>query len=172
MKKIILAFFAVGALFSSCSSDGDKNENLITYSSNIDNVIYWSRKDECKNIKGHTGLYSGYVDSTKIYSYGFKMPISEISNKPLKKVIFKSWILSDNPASKVTFLISIEKDGKSLLWKGVQVTDFMKNKNEWFQVVGEAEIPKNLPKDASILMYLWSPDNTSALIDDFEISFE
>jgi hypothetical protein len=100
------------------------------------------------------------------------MDFADIFDKHYKKIKFKSWISTDNPSSKVTFLISIEKEGKSLLWKGVQVTDFMKNKNEWFQVTGEADIPNNIPKDAVILMYLWSPDNTAALIDDFELSFE
>jgi len=100
------------------------------------------------------------------------MSLAEISDKQLKKVRFKAWILSDNPSSQVSLILSIEKDGKMYQWKGVKVTDFQVKPNEWFEAIGESEIPNNIPRDANVLMYIWSSDKTSALADDFEISFE
>lgn len=170
MKKKYVYLFVISYVFFSCSSE--KSENPLTYSCDVDNVFYWSGKEECKKIKGHTGEYCAFVDSTKEYGFGFKMSPSEISDKPLRKVRFTTWILSDNPASQVAYVLSIEKDGKVFLYKGIKVVDFMENKNEWFQVVGEVEIPDNVPKDADVLLYIWSPDKSYALADDFEISFE
>jgi len=172
MRKVLLVGFVLSIFFSFCSSDKTETGNKLSYSCGIDNIIHWSGKDECKKQKGHTGEYCGYVDSTNEYGFGFLISFSEIFDKHYKKIIFKSWILSDNPSSQVTLSLSIEKDGTFFLWKGIKVTDFMQKKNEWFQVVGIAEIPNNEPKDANVLMYVSSPDKSSALADDFEISFE
>jgi len=172
MKKIIVVVCGLSFFLSFCSSEKTKNENAITYSCDIDNVIHWSGKEECKKIKGHTGEYCAFVDSTKEFGFGYKMSLAEISDKQLKKVRFKAWILSDNPSSQVSLILSIEKDGKVYQWKGVKVTDFQVKPNEWFEAIGESEIPNNIPRDANVLMYIWSSDKTSALADDFEISFE
>ena len=172
MKNIVMVFCGISVFLCFCSSENIDNGNSIVYSCKIDNVNRWSGSSECKKIKGHSGNYCAFVDSTKEFGFGFKMTLSEISDRQIKKVKFSCWALADNLSSNVTLLVSIEKNGKVFLWKGVKVSDFQTKKDEWCQLVGEADIPNDVPKDSNVLMYIWSPDKTSALADDFEISFE
>ena len=165
--KLYLSFLFIVVLFVlSCS-----NDEKITFNSSIEgwtqgyNSIYTG--------DGHSGKLCSKIDSLNPYSFGFVYSIKDISKNKLTKADFSAWVKVENIKNEISLVASIWSDKKNsqLQWVGFNVPEQVKIKNEWTKVNGKIEIPANLPDDAIIKFYVWSPKADVAFIDDFEIIF-
>lgn len=165
--KLYLSFLFIIVLFvSSCS-----NDEKVTFNTSIEgwtlgyNSIYTGN--------GHSGNLCSKIDSQNPYSFGFIYLIKNISKKELTKATFSAWVKTENIKSSISLVASIscDKNNKQLQWVGCNIIDFVKKSNQWTNVKGEIQIPKDLPDDAEIRFYAWSPKGDVGFVDDFEISF-
>jgi len=165
--KLYLSFLFIVVLFvSSCS-----NDEKVTFNSSIEgwtlgyNSIYTG--------DGHSGKLCSKTDSLNPYSFGFVYPIKDISKNKLTKADFSAWVKVENIKNEISLVASIWSDKKNsqLQWVGINVSEQIKTINKWTLVKGEIIFSKDLPDDAVIKFYVWSPKADVAFIDDFEIIF-
>jgi len=154
----------------SCSSD---KKNDLTFKNDIDQMAGWIKDPTIMKGEGHSGKYFLKVDSLMPYSLGFNELLSNISSKPLKKINFSAWCKANTLTKNVVLVCDVvTKENQHIVYKGVSLKDYLKNPNEWMQISGDVNLPSNLPADAKVLVYLWTPQKEVAYIDDYEISFE
>ena len=168
--KSYTCLFIVILFISSCTED----KKQITFSSSVDGAYGWvNGTNTLVSVPSHSGNSCSKIDSLNPYSFGFVYSIKDISKNKLTKADFSAWVKVENIKNEISLVASIWSDKKNsqLQWVGFKVPEQVKTKNEWTLVNGKIEIPANLPDDAVIKFYVWSPKGDVAFIDDLEISF-
>lgn len=175
MKKSILYILLVSAIVSSCSSEKKKNdleftndlENLKGFSG-IDNNVASVQKGTARS-----GEYISYTDSAKRFGYMFKAKLSDISDQQLKSVKAEVWVYQEQINMEAVLVITIDSLGKSIVWQGQKLNEFVKESKKWTAVTEEMDLSK-LPqsKDYGISIYVWNTGNTPILSDDYRVRFD
>jgi len=161
--------FVITLFVSSCS-----NDEKVTFNCSIDDNQGWTLGyNSIYTGDGHSGNLCSKIDSNNPYSFGFVYPIKDISKNKLTKADFSAWVKVENIKNEISLVASIWSDKKNsqLQWVGINVSEQIKTINKWTLVKGEIIFPKDLPDDAVIKFYVWSPKGDVAFIDDLEISF-
>jgi len=71
------------------------------------------------------------------------------------------------------FVIAIENDGDTYIWRGFGLNEYIRAYSNWWQAKCETEINYNDLKENSILkIYVWNEDKITGHIDNFEISLK
>jgi len=169
MKSYTFLFIVI-LFISSCSED----KKQITFSSSVDGAYGWvNGTNTLVSVPSHSGNSCSKIDSLNPYSFGFVYSIKDISKNKLTKADFSAWVKVENIKNEISLVASIWSDKKNsqLQWVGINVSEQIKTINKWTLVKGEIIFPKDLPDDAVIKFYVWSPKGDVAYIDDLEISF-
>ena len=78
-----------------------------------------------------------------------------------------------NAAERIdgSYVISIEKDGKSLEWKSVRINDFMIEKNKWNYIFNFLVLKPELisQKGLKLKVYAWNNGKVPFLVDDLQV---
>lgn len=168
MKHFFYLFVAL-LFITSCS-----NDEKVTFSCSIDQNYGWVQGyNSIYNGDGHSGNMCSKIDSINPFSFGFTYLIKNINKKSFTKATFSAWVKVENIQNGINLVVAITSDNgkKQLQWVGYRIAEFVKTPNQWTIVNGEIQIPENLPDDAQISFYAWSPKGESGFIDDFEIIF-
>ena len=159
--------FVITLFVSSCS-----NDEKVTFNCSIDDNQGWTLGyNSIYTGDGHSGNLCSKIDSNNPYSFGFVYSIKDISKNKLTKADFSAWVKVENIKNEISLVASIWSDKKNsqLQWVGINVSEQIKTINNWTFVKGEIIFPKDLPDDAVIKFYVWSPKGDVAFIDDLTI---
>lgn len=170
--KFINLFLLIALFFiSSCSED----DNKITFSSSVDEKYGWTNGlNTIVSAPSHSGTICSKIDSLNPYSFGFYYEVKQLFINPIKKAKFSAWVKLDKLPTNIALVGTITSNQNKIKhqWVGINTNDIIKQTNEWTLVKGEIIFPDNLPADAQIWFYAWSPNGQIAYVDDLEISFE
>ncbi len=158
---IILVF-----LFISCS----RKDSEQVYKCNIFELYPWIEKGKIKEINLPNHPYVAYVDSTCEFSFGFQAYYKNIKPSNPKKVTISCEVYPYNLPNNVQLVLEMKENDTNIFWKSEEITNG--KVGEWNKLLLSAYIPQKLPPDVSILVYLWSPNKETALVDNFLVKFE
>ncbi|MCC7051510.1 MAG: hypothetical protein IT239_07025 [Bacteroidia bacterium] len=175
LKKIVLKVTTILSTFILASCGNSGNENIIN--TNFDDIKLWN-KAESRLVYADfakTGKYIGFADSTAPYSIGIEGSLSELTNKPFKKVIVKGVMRTKNMQAKGGFVVVVQdENGPNLYLKMADATLIVKKPNEWFDFTLEADLsdpnvmkPKNYFKS-----FGWATGKEVIYFDDISFTFE
>jgi len=170
MKYFNLLFVLAVIFLQSCSDDAK-----LTFSSNVDEKYGWTNGyNTLVVVPSHSGQVCSKIDSVNPYSFGFFYEVKQLPLKSIKKAKFSAWVKVDNLPTNVSLVATITSNQNKVnhQWVGISSNDILKKTNEWGKVSGEIGFPENLPSDAQIWFYAWSPKGQIGYIDDYEITFE
>lgn len=168
MKKIqYLTLVAVATFFLSCSN----KKFDPTFKSDIGNKGEWINVQTIGKFGGHEDDYCSKLDSINEYSYGFKKLVSEISPFPIKKVKVSCWVKLEDLTKKVSFVVSLDANNKSVFWIGNEINPLVKEPNKWVKVEFENAFPEYNPSETTFGTCVWSVDKKIVFVDDIEIKF-
>ncbi len=171
MKKIyFLLFITFTCMFFSCSSD-KKNDALII-TNNIDQMVGWAQNPSIIKGESHSGNYMCKVDAYTPYSFGLSLSSEDFPTKKAKSVKASVWGKLFNQNDSISLVVELVSKGQFVGWTGIAFSNAISNTNEWGKVEVSLDIPKNIPAETFLRVYVWSTKKTPAygVCDDFEIS--
>ena len=172
MKRILFALLAFSVL-AVCSCNKKKViHNDLYYSNDLENVKGWIDNTTIVRGNAHSGNYYSVTDSSRRYSFTFKLPVSSISDKPLKKADVTLWAYVKNKNFDGSVVTCIMRDNNNVYWNSSDLKTFCKKPEEWFKATAYLRFPANIEKTDKVLIYLWNVDGkTEIRMDDMEIQF-
>lgn len=169
MKKI--CYFTLAALTALVFGCSDKKGFVTTFKGSIEGGD-WINTNTGYNGGGHTGDLSSKVDSVNQFSYGFSKLISEISDKPIKKIKISVWVKLENMEKKVALVVALtDKNNKQIFWESQDVNPDVKEINKYSKISTEFKLPDFENEGTLARVYIWNPNGNVANVDDFEIQF-
>lgn len=146
---------------------------VFTSENNIDNSSpYWSAPDITKVTK--TGRGSAFLLEPGKYSVSFEYDLDSLTANPDGYIIRANVWAKAEPGAKAAYVISVEKDGESKLWKAVEAGDFILDRQE-FNFVTNYTILDNemlLEKGLKVKVYAWNTGKEAFILDDFSVRIE
>jgi len=169
MKRIL---FVLLLIILACNKE-EKKEQAIIQKNDFESLLGWSEIDAGRLAKGtaHSGIYSALTDSLHQFSPGFIRKIKDISDQRIKKIELNVWVLTKNLDAKASLVLSIESEGKSAFYKGINVIDSVQATERWYPVRCVFNLPADLNKENEVRVYLWNTGKDVVLADDFELKF-
>jgi hypothetical protein len=176
MKKILLFTVLSVILFSSCNSGSEAEftndlEKVSDSAKTAVNAKFWSGPEPVVKGIAHSGVFSSKLDSSNIYSFGFKSDFATALKNTPNRVYVKLWVYSLQPNPDATVVAAISNNGKEKFWKNSALLGVRKV-NEWTQVRVIFDFPSDLDLKDVLSIFVWNPNKRELYIDDFDISFE
>ncbi len=176
MKTIFAIAFISLSFFVSCSSGDDSKKdsehNNLYYFSDFENYLGFGRSTNIQKGEAFSGKCYSKADSSRPFSAGFDMTVSDISSKKLKKVevTSKAW-LSDKDCEAL-LVIGVQRGDSLVKWEGFPLKEKLKEFKTWDELKGTLLLPQNLESYDVIKVYLWNTKNKGeARIDDIAVQF-
>jgi hypothetical protein len=110
------------------------------------------------------------------YSVSFEYQLDSIEGADsTRELIVRSGVWAKaKPTAKAVYVISIEKDGKSLLWKAVDIDGFLHDQRSMNFVTNYSVLDKELlqQKGLTLNVYVWNTGKDTFILDDFSVRIE
>jgi len=120
----------------------------------------------------HSGTHYALTDSLNPYGLGVEMLFPEEKRGKNTLLEIEGWVKSDKANAYSIFVFSIEKQGKTVFWKGIPLSPLLAEKSKWFRFYDSVPIPANLTSSGKIKAFLWNAGRKQKIgIDDLSISF-
>lgn len=176
MRKALFIFIACTILFA-CQSN--KNNKLVSNTPlpTTDEVFAYNMDDfgTIKRVKNaHSGNYVSLMDTSSLYSFTFKRKIGDIKDDSIRriKVEVSAWVYTIKPVIKSNLVFSVDSNGKTISWNGINLTTMVREPRTWTFVKAMFSMPKNATPENVLSAYFWNTDKCDTLmIDDFEVKF-
>jgi hypothetical protein len=121
-----------------------------------------------------TGRNASFLLEPGAYSVSFEYNLDSLSANP-KGYIVRAivWAKAESEA-KAAYVISVEKEGKSFLWKAVEAGDFIHDRQAFNFVTNYAVIDNEILREPGLKLkvYAWNTGNEAVLLDDFSVRIE
>jgi hypothetical protein len=171
MRIITLFSFSI-ILLLGCGKSDDNKSALFSLNNNFDAGNFYINNAPAVKGTAHSGQYAYKVDSTAEYGIGIAAKFNDMSSTLPKKASFKCWVFATIPAVNASLVCDPNINGQSLNYQLFDLKNVVLKANEWIEVKGSFDLPKNITPDTELKMYFWNPNKTVFLVDDFEISIE
>ena len=127
--------------------------------------------DAATGISADIGYYSKqsfHADDVHAYGPALTIKLQDANLQPGQYVRASCRVFSDYGAWGNKLVMSIERDGKSLLWEGVRLQNNLSVNRAWNQVYFDAPLPADaLPTD-QLKVYVLSENGASCYVDDVQ----
>jgi len=167
VKDVAKTFFRITR--ESAPEENLKSENTLEEAS-----IYWSEPEKSSLLIN--GLNHSFLLQPGAYSVSFQYPLDSLLLKDsVSGFIVRTGVWAKAiPGAVSVFVISIEKEGKSLSWKAVDIQNFIHDNNSMNFVTNFSELEKEiLQQDGlTIKVYAWNTGKEPIELDDFSVRIE
>lgn len=187
MKKLI--FIAMlGVITYGCSNSPKTpavtdtqdqiTENQVVFENDLENALVgipsWSNEKTIVKMpdgKAHSGEFVSMVDAINVYSYAFKETFENINEKLPQTVVVNGWFYSPVKNSDLSFVMDINENNKSVIWKSYRLMMDDMAVNQWHEFTANFTIEEPIKPGYQIKIYAFGAKKT-AYIDDVKITFK
>jgi len=165
--NLVYSFFGI-------SSDIASAELLLSENNFEKPCSYWSIPDEAKISGADKNRSLNLMPGD--YSISFEYPFDSLTKMiDTGELIVRTGVWAKAATgARAVFVISLEKDGKSLLWKAVDINNFIHDVRTLNFVTNYSIIDHNLLQQAGLILkvYAWNTGSKSITLDDFSVRIE
>lgn len=148
------------------------SENQSEFLSNGKKNQHWEKVTSTSEASACPGTKYMRIDSTEEYSPGFNAKLSDIIKSKHSILNVSAEISIGNTSSNPTLVLSIDEDGKPLLWRGSEYRDFQTNKM-FFNTIYVSNLFSGMDlakhPDATIKIYIWNRNKKVTLVHNFKV---
>jgi hypothetical protein len=167
INKVIFPGLLLAAFIAGC----DKPREVV-YSNDAEQAIGWINQHTLRHGQGaHSGGWVSHTDSAFPYSLTLREKWSDLRKAGVKKVSSKAWVKFVSMSAKGGLVVSVEDQGKALVWEMLPLDSIVKKEGEWTQVKLDIPLKSDLPPGSVISAYVWNTSKDTILIDDMEVRF-
>jgi hypothetical protein len=132
----------------------------------------WPSETDCRDtVSFYKGRSSVKIDSNREYgpTYSLKLVEKQIVSGSRVEVsaVFK---VESVPASS-KFVLSIDRDGKSVIWQGEDIGKWVSQAGSWARVYLVADVPVELNGTEELKLYCWNEKKEVIWMDDVTVHF-
>lgn len=171
MKSTLFAGSIIVLALSACSTKEDSSSKT-NFNNDFETVGYWTESPKVVRDASHSGNFATFTDSSSIYSQTLNVRVKDLKVKDIKAITASVWVLSNAQDAKGKFVLSIEKDGKNIVWQGVETQKSMHEVNKWAEVKLRVDLKAKLYDDMILKLYGINDGVRRIYWDDFSINFE
>jgi hypothetical protein len=153
------------AFLSSCS----KKKQFI-YENDADWHEWLNQTTVKKVANAHSGTNVSVIDSTHQFSLGLSKTLSNISDRKLTQVKFSYWVFVTSDVAKASTVISIDFNGKNVIWEGRPVKGAVLN--TWTRIEETFAISSSVDLNNTISLYVLNNCKEEILVDDIKYEFK
>jgi hypothetical protein len=127
------------------------------------------KTDQSKSFSGKNALI---LDKNAAFSTDFDGYLSGIKNSKGEikfRLTAKTWLSTLNPETSAMLVMDISRNGKSIKWEGLKLTDFINVKEQWADLKLEHEIKDKIAAGDKIKIFIWNDKDTPIWLDDLKI---
>ena len=133
---------------------------------------HWVANPSMSEDPVYPGVFYMELDSTQEYSTGFSAKLIDIVKSRHSILNVSAEISVGKEKSNPTIVVSIEEEGKSLLWRGSGHDEY-KTKELFFNTIYVSHLFSGMDlskhPDATIKIYVWNRDKKGALVRNFKV---
>jgi hypothetical protein len=118
----------------------------------------------------YVGRFSAMIDKEMEYGPTFESQLFQIAAVAGSRIEISAAFTAPESLVGVKLVVSIEEAGKSIIWQGQDIGQFMINGNDWFRAFTVVSLPQNITGKENIKIYCWNEKKESFRIDDIIIS--
>lgn len=167
MNKAFLTIIAFA--FIACN---DEPQRLV-YTNDAEQSLGWINQNTLKASQdAHSGAWVSSTDSSLAYSLTLRQGLSEVNKIGANRITAKAWIKFMSMAGKGGLVISVDDNGKNLLWQMLPVESLIEKPGQWKMVKYEVTLPKDAPATAVVSTYFWNQGKDEIQVDDMEVYFD
>jgi hypothetical protein len=171
VAKIYFSFFF--SLLFSLFALHVKGQELFNDFEQNDSTGIWIGVNLKDSTVAFSGRYSSYADSLHPYGVGIKTLFPESVRYKNCFLKVSGRVSSTISHPDVKYVITLQKEGKNIFWKGVPLSGLIKKPGKWYLFEDSIKIPANITAHAEIKTYLWNAGRTGKInMDDLTFSFE
>ncbi len=116
--------------------------------------------------------YFSKTDRTSPYSFGIEKEIPADLQRKNFRISIQGKIWITNATSNNQLVVSILRGDSAIFWEGKNMTDKFGKLNQWETFSDSVLVPRNIPKDSKVKIFLWNQDGKSETdVDDLGINF-
>lgn len=161
-------------MMASCS--GKKNTNEPEFSNDLENLAGWSGTDNnaASIQKGiaRSGMYGSVTDTANRYGFMFKCNLNTVSDEKIRLVKAAVWVYEEEQNNDAVLVMTVDSAGKTILWEGKKLNEFVKKKNTWTEVIAQLDLSKlQASPDLRFAFYVWNTGSTRIVTDDHRVRF-
>ena len=113
------------------------------------------------------------TDKNNPYSSGIEIELPGELKRKNFSIAVKGLIRLTNVDANNQLVISISRGDSAIFWKGEHLPDTSGKVNQWNNFSYSCLIPRNIPKDSKVKIFVWNADGKSETdIDNFDITFK
>ena len=134
----------------------------------------WSQPDETKIILNGSNRMLQLGPGDYSVSFGYSLDSLNPPEGNQELVVRAGIWAKARTAIQSVLVISVEKNGKSLLWKGVDMNEFLHDKNAMNYVTNYSILDKELLQQKGLILkvYAWNTGKEPVLLDDLSVRIE
>jgi hypothetical protein len=142
---------------------------LFTYQYGFENQLWEKESDFKDDSLIFEGMHSAHISSEDEYGPGFFTTTGKTGIQKGSKIELSAVFNSDNLPTNAKLVFSIEKNGKSLIWEGRDIDQYLKISSKWARVYMTVNIPFPLTGDEDLKIYCWNEKRKNVWMDDFRM---
>jgi hypothetical protein len=154
-------------------SDTSHPATVLTSENTIENEsAYWSVPDTSKISK--TDRNASFLLQPGAYSVSFEYNLDSLTANPEGYVIRANVWAKAESGAKAAYVISVEKEGESLLWKAVESGDFIHDRQAFNFVTNYALFDDEILREPGLKLkvYAWNTGKKTVELDNFSVRIE
>jgi hypothetical protein len=150
--------------------DEHRFELVQSFNTDLETDPGWLNYASASDEMAFSGILSSKIDSSNVYSIGFRKDISGYLVDEGSLVIVSAMVFSVNKTSSARLIIDFPDHSEtSVGYHTFFLREFV-TKNNWTQVEFTATIPAGLTKSGILAVYFWNPASDEILfVDDIRI---
>ena len=147
--------------------------SVISYSNDFENQALNGGVAISREIV-RSGMYSATFDEKHEFCCRAIKHIWDFQQDKLPVNIDVScWVFyPDSIFSGVKLVFSVEREGYSIKWEGIDLSNLITTKGCWQQVSASFNIPKKISAGTQLLVYIWNPEKKPLFVDDLVVKYE
>ena len=118
----------------------------------------------------YNGNYSVHLGNGNEYGPTFQMKLSDLKLIPGSKIEISSAFFTEQEVKSAKLVLSVEKNGKSLIWIATNLEKYVIEKNKWSRAFLTTTLPNELSGDEELKIYSWNEKKEDYYMDGFKMS--
>jgi uncharacterized membrane protein len=133
-------------------------------------ALKWENEQWCRTDSiCYSGRWAMRLERNQPYSPGIKRKASEMGLTKDAVYFISCKALTSEPWKEAKLVFSIERNGQSILWRGVPLSDLIKPNSSWSGFFAGYKLQEEVKPDDNVAVYFYNPAAERFFIDDFRM---
>lgn len=158
-------------LYSKTGKDSALNKMAVySYSNGFENGEWNDELAFRDSVHKNGGNYSIHFTKDNEYGPSYSKKLRDLNLMPGSKIEVSAAFFSKGTVDHAKLVLSIEKNGQSIIWLSTNLNKYVSQKDQWQRVFLTATLPSELSGDEEIKIYSWNEKKEDYFMDDFRVN--